>query len=435
MVWLAAAMSSSLGALFVKTAVGPVEHAGRCIMGRQVDAGLNELAADRLRSAVDRAIATVAREAGVSEAEVAELLPMAELLQQLAELDEDQQRAVHAWQQHAGHFGGLLEGITDLTMDGHPPDVSLCLERLAVKVQADKAWSRPLKALSRSTMAYAELLRQAEERVDAGSVLQNARRARRLRRLLIGGGIGLGLVLLGALVGWLTLRSFNAQSRVAAILARPEACAVEQVAGDDLELCSEEQQQAVAERRKRCADERERQRQAEEERQRKAAAAKAAAERAKQRAAECAKLVAALDEGKLDDRQAALAGGDAELIQRIAWGRLKAADLAPPSPKLPCADTPQGKAIAAAFEQAVVASTGAWLTADDLSDAVRAILTANRAKLRPRPKLLYGLHAETKAKRALVSGDPKQVEQALRLCDLKRSLEIVRGPYCDSLVK
>jgi hypothetical protein len=82
-----------------------------------------------------------------------------------------------------------------------------------------------------------------------------------------------------------------------------------------------------------------------------------------------------------------------------------------------------------------VRSSHAWVNADDVSERVRSILTEQRAQLSNRAKLVFALRAETKAQRALVSGDQVAVERALRLCELKRSLEISRGSYCDALAR
>ncbi|MBW2529095.1 MAG: hypothetical protein JRI23_33265 [Deltaproteobacteria bacterium] len=428
-------MTSSLGALFLRAALGPVDQAGRCIMGQQAEAGLAELAPDKLNEALQRGIGLVAREAGVQDPDVQRLLPLAELQQTLAQLAQDQQQATLAWQQHAGHFGGLLEGLTDLTLDGQPPDVSLCLSRLALKVRADKAWSRPLKELSRSTFRYTEALRHCGRALDDGTALAQARAAKRARRALIAGGILLLVILSGIGATWMVLRSRNARQRVDEALTGADPCAVETIAAEDLELASEDQTQAVADRRQKCSDERERKQREEQARLAKEKAAKEKAEQARKRAEQCTRLAAAIAAGKLSSDDSAFAGNAAPLLEHVAEGKLTSADLAPPNPDLPCQDLPEGKTIQSAFEKAVVASTGAWLNATDLSDPVRKILTAHKAQLRHRPKLLFGLHAETKAKRALVAGEANSVQAALRLCDLKQSLEIVRGPYCDALRK
>jgi hypothetical protein len=309
----------------------------------------------------------------------------------------------------------------------------LCLERLAQKVRADKAWSRPLKDLSKSAYRYNELLLHCRGLLDSGSALQSARGRKRARRIVVLATVIVVLVIAGGGGSWFFFHLRGARQRVDALLGKAETCAIQDVAEADLDLASEEQKQAVAKRRKQCEDEQERERQAAAEQKRKAEEAKKQAAEKAEREDKCAQLVAALQAGELGPDHLATAGDSAQLLQRVVALQLTGSDLAPPAPKLPCTDTPSSDEIEAAFAKAVVASTGVWLAAEDLSEPVRKILTDHATQIRDRSKLLFGLNAETRAQRALVSGDPKAVERALRLCALKRSLEIVRGPYCDAL--
>lgn len=426
-------MAESLGTLFLQAAAGPIHYAGTCIMGRRVPEGLRELAPQSLMAATQRGIAAVSVAAGVSHGDVERHLPMADMNQLLGQIADGQQRALAAWERHAGHVGGLLEGVTDLTQDGRPPDVSMCLQRLSLKVQADKAWSRPLRDLSKATIRYTDLLHYCRELLDAGGPLAQARSKKRVRRVVLIVSLVVLVVAVGVGGTWTYLHFRAARGRVDAALAKAEICAVEDISAGDLKRASGEQQKAVTARRKQCAEKRAREKREAEQKRKAEQEAARQARIEKEREAQCAALAQAVERGELSAEHEAFAGDRAQLLKRIAQGKVTAADLAPPGPKLPCRDFPSGKTLDAAFAEAVVASTGVWLTADDLSDPARAALTKNASKLGNRAKLLFGLNAENRAQRALVSGDDQAVERALRLCDLKRSLQIVRGPYCDAL--
>ncbi|MBW2524289.1 MAG: hypothetical protein JRI23_08950 [Deltaproteobacteria bacterium] len=426
-------MTQALGTLFLQGALSPLHDAGQRIMARDVPAGLCALAATDLLAAVHAATAVVAREAGVREVDVSGLLPMHDLQTELSDLGRQQYAALQAWRQHAGHIGGLLEGVADLTQDGRPPDVSLCLQRLAAKVRADKAWSEPLLALSETCHRYGELLEHCQRILDGGVTLAVARRSRRRRRLsLVVAVATVTLLAAGSGTGW-WLRAQGAHDRVAALLDDDDVCSVEKVASDDVELTSGRIQRTVADRRQQCSSLREQERKAEEERRHEEEQAKRLAARQRAHADQCAALAAAIAKGRLGDEHEATAGKGAALLSRVAQGEIQAADLAPTAPELPCADTPSVAAIEGAFAKAVLSSTDLWISAEDVSMAVQTALTKHKAVLRERPKLLFGLHADTQAQRALISGRPDAVARALRLCGLKRSLEIVRGSYCDAL--
>jgi len=49
--------------------------------------------------------------------------------------------------------------------------------------------------------------------------------------------------------------------------------------------------------------------------------------------------------------------------------------------------------------------------------------------------LLYALNAEKAAKKAVFAGKDEWAARAGRLCALKRSFEVVRGNWCDTLAR
>ena len=108
-------MAAQLGKQFLNVAQGPVNYAGRCIMARQVDAGLAQLTVDNLLGAVETGVDNVAKAVGVPAAEVLRLLPFDELRELVERIEQNQRAATEQWQVHTGHVGGLLAGVADLT--------------------------------------------------------------------------------------------------------------------------------------------------------------------------------------------------------------------------------------------------------------------------------------------------------------------------------
>src|SRR6188474_1677213 len=117
--------------------MGPVSYAGQCIMSARVADGLRELAPEGLTGGFERGISEVASRSGLRKRDVEKLLPIPEVRYAAMRLQSTQIRAAAAWQAHAGHVGGLLTGIAELTADGRVPDVGECLLRLAAKVSRD----------------------------------------------------------------------------------------------------------------------------------------------------------------------------------------------------------------------------------------------------------------------------------------------------------
>src|SRR5262249_36603695 len=186
-----------LGAAFLRCALGPLNYAGGCILAGKVPDGLRELSADNLHGGLKRGLAEAAGQVGVRVPDVERLLPMADVDRAAAPLDGAQQAAVAAWATDAGHMGGLLKGVADLTVDGRAPDVSNFLERLSRKVTRDRPLADPLHDLSVEVALWLDLVEHCGDLLADGGVLAKAYARRRMRDLaLLGAG---GVVLLVAL--------------------------------------------------------------------------------------------------------------------------------------------------------------------------------------------------------------------------------------------
>lgn len=420
-------MANKLGAAFLRCSLGPLHYAGGCILSTKVKEGLAELGADNLHGGLTRGIDEAARHAGVRVADVEALLPMAEVRAVAARLDAAQRAAVDAWQMYAGHLGGLMKGVADLTVDGRAPDVSQFLARLAKKVVRDRPLSEPLAELSDAVASWLDLVERCADLIGDGQVLARAFRARRRRRLGAVGAAGLLMVGCASVALWISA----VRGRVDEALGAADACAASAIDPADLERASSAQRERAAALRATCDETRRREAEARAEEEKREAEARAIEEKKRDREQRCATLAGKLAAGAVSGEDAAVAGAQAALIARVAQGALDRADVA--TEELPCADTPSGAKIAEAFAAALAASPAAWARADEVSERSYAALLARKESLPGAPRQVLGQHADRNAMKALVSRDEARKARAARVCRLVDELGVGAGKYCKTL--
>ncbi|MBW2457715.1 MAG: hypothetical protein JRI68_24640, partial [Deltaproteobacteria bacterium] len=307
-------MAAKLGEQFLNIAQGPVSYAGRCIMARQVDAGLAELTVDNLLGAVERGVATVAKAVGVPADEVSRLLPIDELRKLVERLEANQRAAAEQWRVHTGHVGGLLAGVADLTVDGRPPDIGLCLLRLSKKMKRDKPLALPLHALSEDLDRWQLMLTNCRDALDSGRQLVEAYRRRRLVRIVAAATI---LVVLSVVLAWAYSRQV-ARGRVDAQLDASDPCSVDAIDADDLARAGGDQLARVNQKKEECELLREKQRAAEEARRKEAERKAAAKKKRREHLAQCETLAQHIEAGTFGSPDEALSKGAAPFLRRVA---------------------------------------------------------------------------------------------------------------------
>jgi hypothetical protein len=419
-------MAAKLGGTFLVGAGGPVNYAGQCILSSRVADGLRELTPDSLYGGFHRGVEESAKRVGVGTADVERLLPMVEVKNLVTRITLSQQRAVEAWNLHAGHIGGLLKGVADLTADGRAPDVGLCLDRLAKKVMRDRELADPLRALAVDVGEWQDMIARCRDLLDDGGALERAYRMRRVRRVLA--VAGLAGIIVGALGVVLWVRA--ARVRLDAVLAAADPCVAAAIDPGDARRASSDQRQRIEARSGECAAQRDRAAKeleiarVREEKAREELRAKKELEQ------KCDALAAHVDTGSLTPDDAAFAGARAALLRRLAQGALDPADLGPDDPDLPCAGSPAAAKLDAAFTRAVLAAPARWANADDPSKVVTATLIAHVADLPSSAKQVVARRADDLAKKALIIGVPGLLPRAIRLCKLKDALGIRGGSFC-----
>jgi hypothetical protein len=417
-------MANKLGAAFLRCALGPLNYAGGCILAGRVPDGLRELSADNLHGGLKRGLAEAAGQVGVRVPDVERLLPMADVNAAAARLDAAQQAAVAAWATYAGHIGGLLRGVADLTVDGRAPDVSNFLERLSRKVTRDRPLADPLHALSVEVALWLDLVEHCGDLLADGGVLAQAYQRRRIRNLMLLGAGGVALAVALSVVLWVSV----VRARIEGPLSAADPCAAFSIDPADLARASSDQQQRAQERRAACEDRRRRDAEAREAQRRREEKAREEERRKQEREARCDGLARRLTGGDLLPEDESLAPGKGELLARIAQRALDRADMA--ETDLPCSDAPAAPKIATAFAVAVIASPGAWANADEVSPRVAAVLVEHQAELPAAAKQQIQVHADDLVKRALFQKTPAATAKAVRACKLKDDMALRGSKYC-----
>jgi hypothetical protein len=412
-------MAARLGASFLRCALGSLNYAGSCFLASRVADGLRELAPDSLEGGYARGLAEAAQRVGIPAGEIERLLPAREVRAALARVQASHARALAMWHMHAGHLGGLLAGVAELTVDGRAPDPALCLERLAQKVVRDRALSEPFATLAADIGEWEAVLHCCRAVLDEGGALAKAYRRRRARRVAIVASV----VVIALSGGVVLLQVQRWRARVEEVLAKADPCAALELTDRDLERVPSGLADEVAGRRVAC-----------EEARRREEDARAVAARRAEYEARCEALAKAVESGRLGADDAAFAGPEAALLGRVASSALEAADLGPNDPAFPCADTAAGARFAPAFRAAVVASPPGWTGGEPLSKGARAALEEHAAELPIAAKLELGLRAESQARRAIVTGVPDVLERAKRMCDLARALSVPTGGSCAGIL-
>ncbi|EYF03701.1 Hypothetical protein CAP_5312 [Chondromyces apiculatus DSM 436] len=409
--------------------MGPLQFAGSCIQSGKLQEALPHLDPQALWGSLERGIAQTAALAGVNPGDVESLLPMGELRACIEQLTGSYRMAAHAWSVHAGHLGGLLKGLTDLTVDGRPPDSSVGLMRVARKLSRDKAVAAPLQHFADDIGRWQELLLHARNALDqdAGGLLRAYRR-RRVRKLM-----AVCLPALLVIAGVLYLLSMQrARARLDSMLADADPCIARSITPADVERGSAAQRNAVTERLRVCDEQITRQAREREEQQRREAQARESERLRTEREARCDALATRMETGKLSGDDESFEGAPAGLLRRIQTRTLTPADFGPEGPALPCTRTPGEARLFRAFADAAFSSVWTWVTVVDPSPTARNALARRSADMPERARTVLGLRAVETARKAIMAGDPTLLTRAQRLCDFAEALTAVTGQPCQA---
>lgn len=421
---------TSLGQdLFAPALLAPMVAARSHLETDHVDVALEQLAADKLRGALDAAAKAVADHVAVKPARVMALLPKAEIDAVLAKIGASQPRVVEAWRRFAGGLGGLL-GRSTQAADAGGPTLSERLRALASTMSRDKVVSEPLSAFAADLAEWEALAEKMPAIVRGSSELARAIAMRRGKRIALLCAIAAALI--AATI--VTRAALVSRSNVRAALAKPDPCAAFEVTPTDLGRVGAELVAQVSAKRKACEDRRaEEARLAEEERRR--VAAEEAARRARvKHEAECEALARHVEMGKLapDDDDVAKDDG---LTKRIAEGSLESKDFGPDDPKMPCVGSQAEPRLWASFRKAVIAKPWILLVTTAPSPRVREAFRPDGGKMPFKLREVIATRANDLAKFAVRSGKRPDAERASAWCDVARSVGMPMAGPCDTADK
>lgn len=423
-------MASRLGAAFATGALGPLNYAGQCILSGKPDEGLRELSTESLEGGLARGIVQAATRVGVRRSEIESVLPMAAFRDNLGRIAGSHARATEMWRHYAGGLGGLLSGVTDLTVDGRAPDTALCLTRLAKKVARDKPFAQALQAFSDDIAAWQELLSKAIALLNDTTALERAYKMRRLRTVALGTSLGVVAAGVALVIMWFV----RARAKVREAIDAPDPCAVLALSEGDLQRVSSALVAEASKRRQTCEEGRAAAA-AEAEAAKKREEAKREAERAAQAlAATCETFAAHLEANGLTPEDQTFAGAGAPLFARAAQGVLELGDYGPDDPKWPCPNAPAHRRIVAVFERAVIAKPWNVPKVKSPSRATRAALGARTAELPDRFKAILSNQAADASKKAILSGHADHIAEAMSLCDTAQAMGVA-PQSCDAVKK
>src|SRR5438105_2289497 len=106
--------------MLIEKASAPLRDASHCLASRNVKEALTELAEPRLREALGRAVAAVAKRVGVKPRVIEAALLNKQINRLLGRIAKTQPQALGV-SQHAERLGGFLSDIAPVTMEEGPP--------------------------------------------------------------------------------------------------------------------------------------------------------------------------------------------------------------------------------------------------------------------------------------------------------------------------
>jgi hypothetical protein len=404
----------------------PTKAAAEHFVLDRVEKGLEELAPEKIRAALDRAVVAVATQSSTRPDSVRRLFPLSEIEAVLGRLASTQPKVVTVWRGSAGGLGGLLGRGSLVPGEGQAPSASDRIRALAETMQRDKYVSQPLHALAEDVAAWEALAERLVGVVAASKELRLSYRLRQLRNAVIVATIAAILITIAVIAKdrWI------ARKNVLAATAKEDPCAVLELSATDLGRVSAELRAKVDEERRACEDKRAAEaRRIEEERLRKEREEAERKAKAKHEA-DCDALAAHVEAGKLTPEDEAFAN-DGGLTKRIAENVLEARDFGPADPKMPCAGSKAEARLWDAFAKAVIAKPWSMLAATAPSPRVRAAFVKDGEKMSFKMRKVIATRANDLSKGTIRSGKVDDALRASAWCEVARSVGMPMAGPCD----
>lgn len=419
-------MAFSPSRTFAPLVLAPTTAAAEHFVLDRVEKGLEEVAPEKLRAALDRAVVAVAAEASTRPDVVRRLFPLPEIEAILGRLASSQPQAVAVWRSSAGGLGGLLGRASQVAGEGQVPVASERIRALAETMQRDKIVSQRLHALAEDVAAWEALAGRLVGVVEGSKELRRSHRMRQIRNLAIAATIAAILVTIAIIARAL----WNARANVLAAAAKEDPCAVLDLSATDLGRVSAELRAKVDEHRRDCEARREaeaKRLEAERLRKEREEAERKAKEK---READCEALATHVEAGKLTPEDEAFAN-DGGLTKRLAEQTLEGRDFGPDDPKMPCAGTKAEARLWDAFGKVVIAKPWLMLVATAPAPRVRAAFVPDGGKMPFKMRKVIATRANDLAKFAIRSGKVEDATRASAWCEVARTVGMPMAGPCD----
>ena len=220
-----------------------------------------------------------------------------------------------------------------------------------------------------------------------------------------------------------------AQSRLDERLAGDDPCSANDIDESDLAKASDEQRARVDEQKKACTATQDALRLEEEERQAEQQRVRLAEEKKKARVGQCDKLAVSVQQGAPDWAGLDEAKPHAQLLARIASGKLVPADVGKLE-SFPCMDIESVDKIAEKYLQGVLATAAIWMYTEAPTKTSADLIVKGKGGVTARQLTIFERHVESIARIEVRKGDAEGLKRVEILCDLKKRLQLKIGQFC-----
>lgn len=401
-----------VGDALVEPALAPIRKAsGRLRDGALAD-GIAGFAKPELLAGLKTGIQNAATRVGFPASEVERLLAWDTLFAALDRLDVAQTAAAQSYRAQSSRVGGLLTGFSRNTaVEVYRESGALALRNVAQRFVRDKDLYTPLEALAAEISAWEALVAQCGDIVEGSPLVTRSLKRRQILRFGVV-SVVLLLLLSGSFVWWSDKKVKDARARVEAAIEDKDPCKVETISSVDATNATPDQIRRQDDRLKECASVR-------------AIAAREAA---------CDSLAKNFAAGKLTPEDANQAKTSAALLARAVKLELEPNDLMQTPKDMPCQDTAAANRFFGIYAKLAASSSGAWSTADRVSDDLREALKSKDIEKITVWRDELTKRAEPLAAKAILSGRPDDMAGAKSICQFQGSFGFDLGRKCSGLL-
>jgi hypothetical protein len=351
---------------------------------------------EALRAALLEAIVTTAKSTSVKRRDIERLVPSKEADAILAVLGPQHKQALETVHRYGSSFTSFLARSLHVE-DG---SAAAYLRGLASRHYDDEFICAPLTTFAEQLARWQELMERCAQDLRSNRRLTASFRFRRLARAALGVFAGFSLSVLVAAAAWWWLVAEASRKRLDAALQKPDPCADEAIAPSDRKRARPGHIEALGKRADLCREQRRRQ----------------------DYVTRCATLADHVESSQMTAQDDTAAGESTLLLRRVASAALTLQDLTLSETAMPCQDTPAGVRLWGALGRAAGKAEALWGQAETVSPKVLGLVSQGPFMLSAESQAQLATHADTRSRRAVVTGQAAELKRARALCDLQVQL-------------